>query len=560
MQDLKGGTSSSSSASGGCSKLRTSLKNLVPRSDLPGAQQPTPFGLNRYGILLIYLLYVFLTGCVYFGWAAISSMLLRAESFSNLCEKDAAGNYIGDMTEEKGFICNEQEAAVQHLYTITLAVHTTFSSIAGTTMDLAGPLMTAVLGQVFNFTGWALLASRQSLGNGALYAGFVFIGMGADMGFLPTLCITRLFPGSAGLSITLLGSAASASFAVPLILEAICNNLGLTNPQKVFWAYAGLGPGLCILLSLLFIPRAGYKDFRDDAKKVHDSPAADAAAAAAAAAAARGEEGAARKCSSSGEGLEDDMQCADPAPGDSRCAIPGASFRRQLFSAKYIVLTLYFVGVGWASSFYQEAHNRLLEEGVRNFLKVLLPFSFLPCIMWGYLADRWGIIRVLFITNMSGLLMYLFTFGEVVALGYLSVLCFTNYMSIFTSQVFVYIEQHFTYEHFGKLIGIIQMVGGLLSLACNPLYSRVALNPNISNGLLIVQGIMVGLLLLQFVWIFSLVFLGRNDKSPAQLRAKHREAAAAAAAAGKDTDAAADAADVQLTDPSLSLAQQDSIP
>lgn len=489
----------SASGDGGCcAKLRYTLKALVPRSDLPGANQPTPWSFNRYAILTIYLIYVFLTGCVYFGWASISSMLLRADSFSNLCEKDASGKFIVDMRLERGFICDEQEAAVQHLYTITLAVHTTMSSVAGTTMDFAGPLVTAVLGQIFNFTGWALLASSGTVGNAALYAGFVFIGMGADMGFLPTLCITRLFPGSAGLSITLLGSAASASFAIPLILEAICKRLDVYNPKDVFWTYAGMGPGLCILLALLFIPRRGYKDFRDD---ITSGPKKVAAS-----------------CPECGENPGVCAHCPDPAPGDSRCAIPGSSFWRQLFSAKYIVLTLYFVGVGWASSFYQEAHNRLLSEPVRDFLKILLPLSFIPCIMWGYLADRWGIIRVLFITNTSGLLMYLFTFGDVEALGYLSVLCFTNYMSIFTSQVFVYIEQHFTYDHFGKLIGIIQMVGGLLSLACNPLYSEVALNENIGNGLRIVQGIMVGLLLLQFFWITTLVWLGRHDKSPAQLR------------------------------------------
>ncbi|OEH75293.1 uncharacterized protein LOC34618879 [Cyclospora cayetanensis] len=514
---MKAQDSSLSSGKGTGARVWSSLKSAVPRSDLPGAQQPTPWGLNRYVILLIYLLYVFLTGCVYFGWASLSSMLLKAQSFSALCPKDADGRFIDDMTADKGFICDEQEAAVQHLYTITLAVHTTFSSVAGTMMDFAGPLMTAFLGQLFNFTGWALLASSETVGNSALYAGFVFIGMGADMGFLPVLCITRLFPGSAGLNITLLGSAASASFAIPLILEAICKSLNVSSPRNVFWAYAGMGPGLCLLFALLFIPRSGYIDFRDEedagsteaaqGKQSGDSPAA---------------------CQTAGE----------RAHGDSRCAIPGASFWRQLFSAKYIVLTIYFVGVGWASSFYQEAHNRLLSVSVRNFLKILLPLSFLPCIMWGYLADKWGILRVIFITNITGLLMYLFTFSDIEVLGYLSVLCFTNYMSIFTSQVFVYIEQHFTYDHFGKLIGIIQMVGGLFSLACNPLYSGVALNPDVKNGLGIVQGIMVGLLCLQFVWITVLFFLGKRGKGSARQQ--------------KYT------IDVQLTNPDLSHEPQSS--
>ncbi|KAL8426536.1 hypothetical protein Efla_006601 [Eimeria flavescens] len=496
------GEANSAQPAGCLSRLREMALGWMPRSDLPGAKQPTPWGFNRYVILTVYIFYVFLTGCVYFGWASLSTMLLRAESFSELCAKDDEGKYIVDMRPAEAHICNEQEAAVQHLYTITLAVHTTMSSVAGTSMDAAGPLVTAVLGQLFNFVGWAMLASSGSIGSAALYIGFVFIGMGADMGFLPTLCITRLFPGSAGLSITMLGSAASASFAIPLILEAICKHLGLSNPKTVFWSYAALGPGLCVLLALFFIPFRGYKDFRDEVQ-THGKP-----------------EKLAEPCEQCGISQGVCAHGEDPSPGDSRCAVPGASFWKQLFSPKYIVLTIYFVGVGWASSFYQEAHNRLLSESVRNFLKILLPLSFIPCILWGYLADKWGIIRVLYVTNTSGLLMYLFTFGGVEALGYLSVICFTNYMSIFTSQVFVYIEQHFTYEHFGKLIGIIQMVGGLSSLACNPLYSEVALNENLDNGLRIVQFILVGLLLLQFVWITTLVWLGRHDKSPAQMRAK----------------------------------------
>lgn len=474
----------------------------LPRSDLPGAKQPTPCGINRYLVLLVYVLYVFLTGCVYFGWASISSMLLKASRFSDVCPKNPDGTFVDDMRLEGHLqICDKQEAAVQHLYTMTLAVHTTMSSVAGTTMDLAGPLITALLGQLCNFTGWALLASGARLGDAASYAGFVFIGMGADMGFLPTLCITRLFPGSAGLSITILGSAASASFAIPLILESIVNSLGLSEPGTVFWAYAALGPGLCIVLLLVFMPRKGFLDLR--AENIQFVSSQGAATAPADEEAVVG--------SSAGEDSKTNY-------GDSKCAVPGESFWRQLFSAKYIVLTTYFVGVGWVSSFYQEAHNRLLSAAVKEFLKIVLPLSFVPCIIWGYLADRWGIIKILLIINTSGLLMYLFTFGFIEALGYLSVLCFMNYMSLFTSQVFVYIEQHFTYEHFGKLIGIIQMVGGLLSLACNPLYSEVAIQGE--NGIRIVQFVMVGLLLLQYCWIGVLVWLGRADKTPHQIRQK----------------------------------------
>ncbi|CDJ45998.1 hypothetical protein EBH_0063320 [Eimeria brunetti] len=283
---------------------------LCPAAASHSAQQQTPFGLNRHLILFVYVVYVFLTGCVYFGWAAISSMLLRADSFSHLCPRTADGSsFVEDLREEKGYICNEQEAAVQHLYTLTLAVHTTFSSIAGTTMDFAGPLATAALGQLFNFTGWALLASSMgsssssssssssisssvsssSSNSGYLYAGFVFIGMGADMGFLPTLCITRLFPKSAGLSITLLGSAASASFAIPLILECIYTSLSLQTPKNVFWAYACQRQQLILLVVQQWrfqFPEEGQEQ-QQQVQQREETAAAAASAAAANAAAGR---------------------------------------------------------------------------------------------------------------------------------------------------------------------------------------------------------------------------------------------------------------------------------
>ncbi|CBZ51905.1 conserved hypothetical protein [Neospora caninum Liverpool] len=492
----------------GLARVQFWLSKLLPRDDLPGANQKTPFSLNRYLLLLLYSIVVFTTGAVFYGWTALSAMIFKNDGFAYLCAKNSEGVYEPDLRESgKLYICDEQDATVQKLYTMTFAVACLMSAGAGTLLDWLGPLFTELLGQVFNLIGWLLLAFSTA-DYPLYYPALVFIGLGADSSMLPTLCIRRLFPGSTGLIITILGSAASASFGIPLILSEIVENHGF-SVRTVSIGYCILGPVLGIVVAVLFMPRRGFA--LDDEGTIF-----------------REEDEAATEAPRALENGQADAQSSRDV-GHSLRAVTKSSFWSQLFSVRYFLIVLYFVVVSWATSYYQQAARRMFSDSVVSVMEILLPLSFVPCIILGKIADVVGIIRVLVVMNTSGLLTYVFSFFKNDATGYLSAICFMIYMSLLTSQVYVYVEGTFSPNHFGKLIGLSNLTGGLLSLVSNPLYENITVNRDNGDPLCI-QIAMTVLLCVQYLWIFILGFLKVRDARILHLELSDKNPAGGAAA------------------------------
>ncbi|PFH36359.1 hypothetical protein BESB_045510 [Besnoitia besnoiti] len=491
------------------------LASLLPRSDLPGARQKTPFGLNRYVLLLVYSVVVFTTGAVFYGWTALSGMIFRNDGLAHLCPKNASGEYEPDMRKQgQLFICDEQDAAVQKLYTMTFAVACVMSACAGTLLDWLGPLFTEILGQTFNLVGWLLLAF-SSPDFPAYYISLVFIGLGADSSLLPTLCVRRLFPGSTGLIITIIGSAASASFGIPLILNSIVENHG-ASVRTVSLCYCCVGPVLGILIAIFLIPRSGFAlddagtTFREEEEMLITEEEEARHGIVPEPAPGGFEDG----CVGRGGGeRESKREKAKRKANRLARDVVGSSFWKQLLSIRYCLIVVYFVVVSWGTSYYQQAARRMFSDAVISVLEVLLPLSFIPCIILGKIADMVGIFKVLFVINSAGLLTYVFSFFDSDGTGYASALCFMIYMSLLTSQMFVYIEATFSPNHFGKLIGIGTMVGGLLSLVSNCLYEDVTVNREGGNPRSI-QIAMTALLCVQYVWIATLAILHVKNPKP----------------------------------------------
>lgn len=496
----------------GKSNVLGGLRNALPRGDLPGAQQPTPLNLNRYVLLFLYIVQTFMTGCVYFGWAPLSAMLLKAEVFSFKCEKNAEGEFVDDQRkDDHNYICNDQDAAVQSLFVISLAVHCTMSALAGTMMDILGPKITSMIGQCFHIIGWSLISTLTATSHAAVYLGFIFIGLGADTAFLPTLLVTRLFPGAAATVITVIGSASSASFAIPLILHEYFTNNGISG----CWWYVGFGPGLFLLIDFLVMPLRPFKVFEADLKQNQQQSGQKAEI-------PEPEAPHLTQQDTREFGLEERPSGGAKNTEDFGTAVEATTdrtFLKTLFCEQYLLVVVYFVAVGWITSFYQEAHDRILVSKAQAFLGSALPFSFIPCIVLGKLSEYIGILPVMAIVNTSGMLSYAFSLKQSVTTGVISVLWFMVYMSLFVSQVFVYVEETFPARFFGRLIGIVQLVGGLLSLLCNPLFHvTVGLGP---KGLYLVQLPMIGLLLVMYVVLFRMWMIRKKKLAASDTESGH---------------------------------------
>lgn len=353
------------------------IKPLLPDSEHPGASQPTPFGINRYILLAIYVIYTLATSCVYFGWAPLSLMLFKSGAYLWQCSEEERRHAPQD-----GPACVAQDVNVQRLFTICYATHFVISAAAGFLIDVAGPKVTAMLGQALNICGWAILGACSENFRAVLPA-FMLIGAGADMCYLPMLCIINLFPGSAGFALTIMGASCSLSFGVPSVLRAA--ELAGCSFKLVCWGYALLGPALCMALVALFVPPGGF--IEEDLFVLVPSPRSRQLSIRSRSTQQRG--GNALTAQTPSTPVESFAPSAVAAPAGN-AALSSVTdeeffqpFRKEACTFLYIGVCVYFVTCSIAINYYQQAAAKFLVDQAFSALAAATPLSTFPCLILG---------------------------------------------------------------------------------------------------------------------------------------------------------------------------------
>ncbi|XP_026190222.1 uncharacterized protein LOC34618030 [Cyclospora cayetanensis] len=478
------------------------LRALLPSSDHPGASQPTPFGLSRYSLLLIYVFITLSTSCVYFGWGPLSIILFNSGAYLWLCNEDE--QELAKAARQP--FCVAQDTNVQTLFTVCYATHFIVSGAAGVLIDTAGPKVTAILGQTLNLCGWFILGGFTDSFRGILPA-FVLIGAGADMCFLPMLCISNVFPGSSGFILTVMGASCSLSSVVPMVLRTI--QIRGFSFRAVCWGYALLGPAGCLVLVCLFVPLEGFIEEdryvlvkstetqcssiqlpnRLSKKRSPQPPQAATAVAIRSMATARTEiepgpssQGAAATGNSGGSTAPERHASAVAALRQGPVAVSTVTdddffqpFVKDACTFLYVGVCIYFIICSVAMNYYQKAASKFLSPEAFSGLGAASPLSTFPCLIIGRVTDYVPIVPVMLFVNSTGVLCYVLALADGPIVGYASITFFSIYISVFTSQVYIFIKEVFTSVHYGKLIGIASMVGGLLSLTSNWLYNGLTM-------------------------------------------------------------------------------------
>ncbi|KAL8446955.1 hypothetical protein Emed_004712 [Eimeria media] len=378
---------------GGSVPLWLRLKWLLPDADHPAALQPTPFGLNRYVLLVIYIAFVVVSSCDYLGWGALSSILLRSGAFLWQCSPDELQR-VEQVLTEGGFACTEQHLSVQGLFSCCYASHFITYAVSGFLLDFAGPKISALLGSVLSLSSWVLLGACSESFR-AWYPAFTMMGAGSGMVYLPMLSIVNLFPGSFGFSLTMLGAGASLSLTVPSLLNAV-HRSGVSL-RWVCWGYALLGPFVGILIVSFFVPLDGFIEVDlfvlVTSVRSHRSSVAQASGqqlqlpAAAAASTETGSFSDRRLSSlpclqSERPDAVDDRKAALSTVTDEDYFLP---FRKEACTFLYLGICIYFTICSFMINYYQQAaHLFLTKEGVRA-LEIASPLSTIPCLILGRL-------------------------------------------------------------------------------------------------------------------------------------------------------------------------------
>ncbi|CBZ49539.1 conserved hypothetical protein [Neospora caninum Liverpool] len=519
------------------------VPSFVALEKIAQIQNKTPFGLSRWVLLGIYLLYAFLAGPCYWNWTAFADIFFLRGEYVWDCEPNTLDPTKGIQQPK----CDTQDVSVQRLFTITVACDFSFSCLAGFLLDYAGPRLTGVTGTTILLLAWCLLGAADET-HPTLIPGVILWGLSFSAAFFPCLSVSNLFPTSRNTVIGLLGAFRTLSNATPLILRSIAMNNPTLAP-RLFYGYGGLCIGVCVIIATLLFPTRQWQvlpslakaaglvptDARTGEGVTPTSPSeADAV---------RGDRGnveligGGRGFSRSlstfrtitlmagGDRDEDQthidlleaavlrqdtlvtMQRGTTAAMVSRRA-DWQAFLQEACSIVFIPLCVYEALMLLSNSFFSSAARHLLPAAYEA-NQIIQIFAFLPAPLLGLLADKTGILVTMAVLNGAGLLAFILAIipevPAAVACQYLASLCIAVNSSFIISQVYCYINQSFQEGHAGKLIGLACLIAGLPSLAANAMLSTA-----VSEGFPNIMALCIGFLSVNFFLIGGLAAARRQ--------------------------------------------------
>ncbi|KAL8452805.1 hypothetical protein Emag_002178 [Eimeria magna] len=423
------------------------------------SEQATPCGLNRFVLLVVHTLYVAISARVLFGWPHLSNMLLHDGAYLWRCEGEP-------LVDEKRYACARQDSSIQMLFTLGIGVSFCCSLAAGALLDWGGPKLSACLGQLCTTIGWVLLGIASEERQVYVLA-IIFIAMGADAGYLPSMNIANLFPGYESLVIVGVCAAMSASFSVTSIMDAAWKS----NPELTFRTiclmYAGLGSGLCLVVALVAMPASQFKS-QEELTLAY----------------AKERESSALRSSTEAEGRE---ASGDALPKqqqqqqqEQQQTDKGINFFTQLWTPHFLLFFIYWPLNALFYNFYLTSAENLFGKNINNLIGLLGPVSMVPSIILGFVADRFGVMSLVLFVISSGVCMYIFALMPFAAAPYISAVFSCLYVSNFSGQMYAYVGDTFRSTDFGRLVGIISITGGLTGLLRIPLNDALTLR--VFNG------------------------------------------------------------------------------
>lgn len=126
-------------------------------------------------------------------------------------------------------------------------------------------------------------------------------------------------------------------------------------------------------------------------------------------------------------------------------------------------------------------------------------------------TDFAPILWVMIFVNASGALSYLFAVWRGGAIGLASVASFSIYIALFSSQVYIFVANLFTSSHYGKLVGIANLFGGLTSLISSFLYEELTMKQHAANPTPVMWGLF-GAICFNFLFLLPMAFVAKRKR------------------------------------------------
>ncbi|CAD2096418.1 novel putative transporter 1, putative [Plasmodium vinckei brucechwatti] len=272
------------------------------------------------------------------------------------------------------------------------------------------------------------------------------------------------------------GSAASLSYSVPATLNFIYKKYPHLPFYYIFYGYIFIILIPCLLVAIFLLPVKPFKGLDYYLENGQES----------------------KQTTEELIGLTDDaeMQPRSIQNGNTYVSnnvnkkeatkniLEGEDFHKQsillffkvLLSYPSICIIIYFILFNVSSVFYGMTTDIYFsyDMPIINIINVLMPLSFIPCIIFGRFINKYGATIVIILINAFSTLMHLTALTQHQLTVIISVLLYMCITSIYTSQFYCFLSRVFPSVIFGKLLGITSLFGGMFSLFCEKLYGSIS--------------------------------------------------------------------------------------
>lgn len=461
----------------------------------------TPFGINRFVLLLIVILYSICVGSHFFNWTPWETILKRSGAFSELCPTSK--------------VCKAQEEKIASLLPLASVVMFSFTFIAGMVLDVIGPKVCCLFGNILLICGWILLKISSSSRN--IYAfGFALMGAGTDPAFFGTLSIANLFPGYCSTVISILGAARSVSNVLPFLMQEINeydSNFTFSYMALIFVILYLI----CFLAVVFLIP---WKPYRLILSK--DPPASNSvfelgvlgiAASSHPHSVPAGDD---LSRSKSDERIEvGEIEKSKCREAWRELKIQFKALWRGMRSPLYYPIIIVMIINMIRNNFYLTSASKQLGSAITA-LTIVNMLAFIPGPILGFIVDKCGPLKVIAGLNTTNLLTFVtLLIGQVAtnytltsAMNYTSTILAFPGIGFLLSQIYCYVSVIFPPADMGKLAGLASFMAGLCGLVVNPMYAWSSDKQSFWE----MDTINIGLSLLNYFFIIFLMFKLRSTQ------------------------------------------------
>ncbi|OBA17968.1 hypothetical protein METBIDRAFT_80079 [Metschnikowia bicuspidata var. bicuspidata NRRL YB-4993] len=193
-----------------------------------------------------------------FGFAALKPVLINEGVYLDKCNLEATKGFSEQLLG-KVLPCDEQDLALNFLFTVACMVTNISALPVGSLLDSYGPKVTGVLGSLIIFLGAAVLSLAKSISlfDGYL-CGYTLLALGGPFVFISCFQLANSFPKNSGLILALLTGAFDSSSALFLIYRLIYANWFQLSMLTFFFYYLAV-PIFIFLCQLIIMPADSYK-------------------------------------------------------------------------------------------------------------------------------------------------------------------------------------------------------------------------------------------------------------------------------------------------------------